>query len=142
MVALLAAYPAERPFPDSSFLEVEGSRLHYLSWEPAPGSETRGRILLVHGFAASVYCWRFLGPALAELGYEVLAVDYPPFGWSTLSAAELGGSEAGTPRRRAALLWAFLDRINRCPCAKAAGTAWKPLAGPAATTSLSSTRVP
>lgn len=111
LASLLASYSAEHPFPNSSFMEVSGTKLHFLRWEPPAGTVARGRILLVHGFAASVYCWRFLGPALADEGFEVLAVDHPPFGWSSPSPQELSGGEAGSPEHRAGLLWSFLDAV-------------------------------
>lgn len=110
--ALVAAYDPAHPYPNSSFLEVEGNRLHYLTWSPAPGRETRGRAFLIHGFAASVYCWRFVAPALAELGFFVVAVDCPPFGWSEPSRAELEGRVSGSPESHAALLWSFLDALD------------------------------
>jgi len=110
--ALAAAYDPLHPYPNSSFLEVEGNRLHFLTWRPAPGSEARGKALLLHGFAASVYCWRFLAPALAELGFLVVAVDCPPFGWSEPSRAELEGRVPGNPESHAALIWSFLDALD------------------------------
>jgi pimeloyl-ACP methyl ester carboxylesterase len=122
--ALAAAYDPLHPYPNSSFLEVEGNRLHFLTWQPAPGSETRGRALLIHGFAGSVYCWRYLGPALAELGFLVVAVDCPPFGWSEPSRAELEGRVPGNPESHAALIWSFLDAFDALDAkARADGTA-------------------
>lgn len=121
---LLQSYPEAAPFPNSSFLEVEGNRLHYLSWLPPEGTATKGRVLLVHGFAASVYCWRFLGPALAGLGYLTVAVDCPPFGWSEPSVAELSGDGSGTPESRASLLWSFLDAMDALPGTGRASEAW------------------
>lgn len=109
---LLETYPPASPFPNSNFLEVGGNRLHYLTWLPSEGVKTKGKVLLVHGFAASVYCWRFLGPALAGLGYQTVAVDHPPFGWSEPSAAELAGKGSGSPESRARLLWSFLDALD------------------------------
>jgi pimeloyl-ACP methyl ester carboxylesterase len=88
-------------------MEVGESRIHILRWEPPAGTQVKGRVFLVHGFAASVYCWRFLGPALAAEGYRVLAADYPPFGYSSTTAAGLAGP-ASTPEGRASLLWRLL----------------------------------
>lgn len=39
-------------------------------------------IVLVHGFGASVYHWRYNIPALVEAGYRVLALDLLGFGLS------------------------------------------------------------
>lgn len=49
------------------------------------GPESSGEkptILLVHGFGASAYHWRYNIPALVEAGYRVFAVDLLGFGWS------------------------------------------------------------
>ena len=49
------------------------------------GPESSGdnpTILLVHGFGASAYHWRYNIPALVEAGYRVFAVDLLGFGWS------------------------------------------------------------
>ena len=107
--AALRAYPPDRPFPGSDFASVDGYRIHVLRWVPAMDAPVRGRVLLVHGFGASVYSWRLLGPVLAGRGYLTVAADYPPFGYSTPSAAEVEGAVAGTPGNRARLLWDLLD---------------------------------
>lgn len=96
-----AAYPAERPYPNSSFEESGGEVLHVRTWEPA---EPRGRVLLLHGLAGSTFSWRFLAPALEAAGYAVLAVDLPPFGFSS------GGVGFRDARAAAELLWELLDR--------------------------------
>ncbi len=102
-----AGFP-EHSWAESSWLEVSGSRLHYLRLLPSAGPESgpaKARVLLIHGFGASVYCWSALAPALAREGYEVVAVDWPPFGWS-----ESPGP--GRPEAKAGLLWAFLDALD------------------------------
>ncbi|MBL8968288.1 MAG: alpha/beta hydrolase [Spirochaetaceae bacterium] len=108
----LAAHPLVRPYADSEFVDFEGFRLHALRWEPDPlrFPRPRGKVLLVHGFGGSVFGWRLLAPALSGAGYSVLAFDYPPFGHSSASAAELSGQASGTPTARAALLWRLLER--------------------------------
>lgn len=61
---------------DSRFIDVNGVRLHYKQMgqgEPA--------IVLLHGFAASVYSWREVMAPLAERGV-VIAFDRPAFGLS------------------------------------------------------------
>ncbi len=111
--AAVREFPLDRPFPGSDFVSVDGYRIHVLRWMPPPDVSVRGRVLLVHGFAASVYGWRLLGPALAARGYLTVAADYPPFGYSTPSDAEAEGKVAGTPGSRARLLWDFLDSEDR-----------------------------
>jgi pimeloyl-ACP methyl ester carboxylesterase len=104
--AVLAAYPPERPFPNSSFADLGGARLHFAEWKPDPARfpSPLGNVLLVHGLGGSVYSWRFLGPALAAAGYRTLAADYPPFGYS--GPCDDRGKDT---RSRAALLWELLD---------------------------------
>ena len=55
-----------------------GSRVHYL----AAGPEDGRPLVLVHGFGASWFHWRFNVPALAQRGYRVYAVDLLGFGLS------------------------------------------------------------
>jgi pimeloyl-ACP methyl ester carboxylesterase len=38
--------------------------------------------MLVHGYGASAYHWRYTLPALAAAGYRVAAVCLLGFGWS------------------------------------------------------------
>ncbi len=128
--ALPSSWSMTKPWPDSAFLEIEGYRLHYriLPASTSPAGETglsaapvKGKVLLVHGFGASVFTWRYLGPAIQAEGYQVVEVDYPPFGWSTgteLLSSGLKGDSSGSPAARADLLWAFLDAI---PAVKAEG---------------------
>lgn len=140
-VALAApaeAVPAQT-WAESSWLELAGTRVHYLRLLPesradsgpgsradsGPGSgQAKGRVLLIHGFGASVYCWSALAPALAREGYEVVAVDWPPFGWSESPETELEAALAskpgqarlgpgpGRPEAKASLLWSFLDALD------------------------------
>lgn len=39
-------------------------------------------VVLIHGFGASVYHWRYNIPALVKAGYRVLALDLLGFGLS------------------------------------------------------------
>lgn len=58
-------------------------RSHKINWLSAGNESGTGPIiLLVHGFGASVYHWRFLVPALAKAGCRVYALDCLGFGWS------------------------------------------------------------
>ncbi len=54
----------------SRHIEVDGCRIHYLSW----GSPDRPPLVLVHGNAAHAEWWRFIAPLLAD-DYYVLAPD-------------------------------------------------------------------
>mmetsp|Transcript_137581 Transcript_137581/g.439617 ORF Transcript_137581/g.439617 Transcript_137581/m.439617 type:complete len:423 (-) Transcript_137581:129-1397(-) len=51
---------------------------HYVAAGPVTGPP----IVLVHGFGASAYHWRYQIPALVEQGYRVYAICLIGFGWS------------------------------------------------------------
>ncbi|MBU0954431.1 MAG: alpha/beta hydrolase [Spirochaetes bacterium] len=78
-VAIL--HPAEQPWPDSSFAYFEGVTIHYR--QAIPAGEPKGYVLLLHGLAGSSWSWQTLMPALQAAGYQVLALDIPPFGFSS-----------------------------------------------------------
>jgi pimeloyl-ACP methyl ester carboxylesterase len=45
-------------------------------------------VLLIHGYGASAYHWRYQIPALAQQGYRVYALDLLGFGWSEKALVE------------------------------------------------------
>jgi pimeloyl-ACP methyl ester carboxylesterase len=60
-----------REMPNGSqYLDVDGCRVHYLSW----GDPGLPPLMLVHGNAAHAEWWRFVAPLLANQ-YHVLAID-------------------------------------------------------------------
>ena len=61
--------------PKSSFVEVEGARIHYLRW----GDRAKPGLLLVHGNAAHAYWWTFIAPYLAK-DFNVAAMDLSGMG--------------------------------------------------------------
>jgi len=61
--------------PDSRFVEVNGHTIHYTK------QGTGSPLILVHGFAGSLYTWRHLIPLLSE-HYTVYAYDMLAFGLS------------------------------------------------------------
>ncbi|MDW8479508.1 MAG: alpha/beta fold hydrolase [Xanthomonadales bacterium] len=73
-------WPGRSPFPDGRMVEVCGTRWHLRSW-PA-GIAARGRVVLIHGFGGSSFSWRLTGPAVADAGFDAIAVDLPPWGYS------------------------------------------------------------
>lgn len=74
------ALPDESPYANGDFAEACGLRWHLQRWSPAaPASK---RVVLLHGFAGSTFSWRLTGPALAEAGYAVLAIDQPNYGYT------------------------------------------------------------
>ena len=97
---------AQAPYANSHYMGIDGLRIHYQHELPQQ-SARKGRVLLLHGFACSSYSWRKILPTLSAAGYEVLAVDMPPFGYSS------------RPRRhnlsfsaQADLLWRLLDSLS------------------------------
>src|SRR6266436_3467958 len=62
----------------SHFIAVDGARMHYQEF----GDATKPAIILIHGYTASVYVWKTVGPMLAEAGFRVIAVDLLGFGYS------------------------------------------------------------
>lgn len=72
---------APSPFDNSSYTRVEGLEVHYRLWEPEK-QQVVGHVLLVHGFGGSTYSWEQTAQQLRSLGYRVVAVDVPPFGYS------------------------------------------------------------
>jgi pimeloyl-ACP methyl ester carboxylesterase len=66
--------PQELADPDSDFATVNGIQVHYkLVGQGKP------ELILLHGFASSLYSWREVMPVLAR-DYQVLAYDRPGFG--------------------------------------------------------------
>jgi pimeloyl-ACP methyl ester carboxylesterase len=72
----------EKPFPESQFTEIYGTRLHYRVWNPTSHSPHCGKILLIHGFAGSTFSYRKLISPLQGMGYQIVALDLPAFGYS------------------------------------------------------------
>ncbi len=62
----------------SHFVQVDGARVHYQEF----GDTTNPKIILIHGYTASVYVWKTAAPILAEAGFHVLAIDLLGFGYS------------------------------------------------------------
>jgi 2-hydroxy-6-oxonona-2,4-dienedioate hydrolase len=98
-----ASQESPRPFPNSHFAVVDGVRLHYRIW-PGSGNLQQETVLLLHGFSGSTFSWETTAPALQAQGYEVIALDIPPFGYSDKSPRVNASVTA-----RAALLLQWLD---------------------------------
>ncbi len=69
------------PFLNSHLTRVDGVKIHYRYWGVDNGAPL-GSVLLVHGFGASTFSWQEVADSLNALGFEVVAVDVPPFGYS------------------------------------------------------------
>lgn len=60
---------------ESTWVDVEGARIHYLRW----GDRKRPGLLLVHGNGAHAYWWSYIAPFLAR-EYNVAALDFSGMG--------------------------------------------------------------
>jgi pimeloyl-ACP methyl ester carboxylesterase len=69
------ARAAATPPPESKFVTVDGTRLHYIQAGQGPD------LVLIHGIGASLFIWRFLFPLL-QTHYRVTALDLAGFGKS------------------------------------------------------------
>jgi len=71
-----------------NFWDWEDRRVHYIAAGPASGPP----VLLIHGYGASAYHWRYQIPQLAAAGYRVYAMCLLGFGWSSKATdAEYSG---------------------------------------------------
>lgn len=93
------------PFPESHFIQVGNESLHYQSWHPK--GEIKGKIALIHGFCGSTFCWRNNISALTSIGFEVIAIDVPPFGFSQKKRTANFSSSKNADR-----CWKLIERLN------------------------------
>ncbi|EFJ51431.1 hypothetical protein VOLCADRAFT_103462 [Volvox carteri f. nagariensis] len=87
-------------------IKYEPSGWNYWDWEWAgekrkvhfikAGRQGDPVVVLVHGYGASSYHWRYNVPALAEAGYQVYAVDLLGFGYSEKARVDYTNAEAWT----------------------------------------------
>ncbi|MGQ9908403.1 MAG: alpha/beta fold hydrolase [Candidatus Flexifilum sp.] len=90
--------------PDGAFIDVNGLSTYYRQAGPQDGPV----VLLLHGWGASTFSWRDTIPALAEVGYRVIAFDRPPYGLS----AKTGANIAYSPGQMADFTAAFMDALG------------------------------
>jgi 2-hydroxy-6-oxonona-2,4-dienedioate hydrolase len=93
------------PYPNSHFFKVDSATFHYRIF-PA-GDQPRGKVLFVHGFCGSTFCWRKNIDTLVSLGFSVVAIDLPGFGYSDRNLS-VNQSQSG----RAHLIWKLLEHID------------------------------
>ncbi len=73
--------------PESSYINIDGARLHYVQAGQGPD------LVLLHGIGASVYIWRFVFPLL-QTRHRVIAFDIAGFGKSSKDAKRNYGLDA------------------------------------------------
>ncbi len=61
-------------------VNIENGDITYLSY----GEPKNQPILLIHGTGANAFIWEKTSTFLASQGYYVVAIDVPPFGWSSI----------------------------------------------------------
>lgn len=83
---------------------ADGTRLRLVE----SGESQSPPVLLVHGFGASAYQWRFTLPVLAAAGFHALAPDLPGHGFSQL---DFPNGEY-TRRSYARRLWQLMDALG------------------------------
>lgn len=108
--SLSAAWPQRdipaKPYANSFFVTVDSIRIHYRVWN-GEMKHPKGKVLLIHGFCGSTFCWRNNFDALANAGYLVVAVDLPGFGYSGRSDS-LNQSQSN----RARMIWEMIEKID------------------------------
>ncbi len=95
------------PYENSEFITIDGFKLHYRKWLAEGTDEQNNWVFLLHGFCGSTYSWNKNIDLLTGLGFNVVAVDLPPYGYSDKSR-KMNHSEDN----RADLLWTLLTQIN------------------------------
>ena len=93
--------------PDSLFVDVRGLQVHY-----KVAGQGEPTIILLHGFAASVFSWRGVMQPLAEVG-TVMAFDRPAFGLTERPMpGEWAGESPYSPEAQADLTVALMDELE------------------------------
>jgi 2-hydroxy-6-oxonona-2,4-dienedioate hydrolase len=106
-VQCLQGQEMKKPYANSHFITADSILFHYRTWNdslPAP----RGKVVIVHGFYGSTFCFRKQFDTLAGEGYRVVAVDLPGYGYSDRNPA-INQSTSN----RARFLWDLLDLLDQ-----------------------------
>jgi pimeloyl-ACP methyl ester carboxylesterase len=102
----LCAQERTKPYRNSHFTKVDSVGFHYRLWNGNLESP-KGKVILIHGFLGSTFCWRENYDTLARAGYKVLALDLPGFGYSERTTT-VNQSQSN----RARLIWDLLKAID------------------------------
>ena len=94
-------------FENSKYLTVDNMLIHYRVWEPAQNQNNNQWILLLHGMGGSTYSWENNASVFCNAGYNVVAVDIPPYGYSDKNPDFNHSIDS-----RANLLWRFANKIS------------------------------
>jgi pimeloyl-ACP methyl ester carboxylesterase len=102
----------EKPYENSHFAVIDSARIHYRSWN-TDDKHAKGKVVLIHGFCGSTFCWRYNYEALVAAHYMVIAIDLPGFGYSCRDAS-MNQSQSNRGR----LIWKLLEQIDAGDTAK------------------------
>jgi 2-hydroxy-6-oxonona-2,4-dienedioate hydrolase len=105
VVNLFSQVPV-KPYQNSRFDTVDSVGFHYRVWNEQL-LPPRGKVILIHGFCGSTFCWRNNYDSLAAAGYKVIAIDLPGFGYSERDA-KLNQSQSNRSR----LIWELINKID------------------------------
>lgn len=70
----------ETPYEDSLFFQYGDYTIHY---RIVSAENEKAKIMMIHGFALSGYCWNELAARFSAEGYTCVIPDLPDFGYST-----------------------------------------------------------
>lgn len=82
-----AAAVATPPYENSSFYMQGDYTIHYRTFSPQ--GDSKGLLLLVHGFTASTATWLNTAAKLVDAGYTCVLPDLPGHGYSTREGSEI-----------------------------------------------------
>jgi len=95
-------------FANSYYMQVDGLDIHYRIWKNTLLENKNKWVVLLHGMGGSTYSWERNAQVICDSGFNVVAIDIPPFGYSDKDPDYNYSTE-----NRAILIWTLLDRINR-----------------------------
>jgi len=105
----VATYLREDSFPERAagagelYARADDVDMHYVTWGPPDGKP----LLLIHGTLSWAQTWRDIAEPLGERGFRVIAIDMPPFGYTSKPANQNYGRAAAAKR-----ILAFADSIG------------------------------
>ncbi|MCX6287959.1 MAG: alpha/beta hydrolase [Bacteroidetes bacterium] len=97
---------ATMPFKNSHFITIDSALIHYRIWGTKV-SPAKGKVVFIHGFMGSTYCFRKNYDSLVNAGYNIIALDLPAFGYS-----DRGTWINHSQSSRAIMVWKLLDLID------------------------------
>ncbi|MDD3687771.1 MAG: alpha/beta hydrolase [Bacteroidales bacterium] len=97
-----------KPFDNSEFTICNDIELHYRVWKNQDSVNSDKWILMLHGMGGSTYSWVNNAQVFCDSGYNVVAVDIPPYGYSGKNE-DFNYSTDNIAR----LIWKFAIRFNR-----------------------------